>query len=188
MKTMMVDMDDVITGGNFFKLICKFLGKDIDINDVKGYYLQELLEDRAEEFWESVRDVNFYEESPLKMDCYEVLERLSKRFDIYIVTSYLWKDTIDISGNTLRDKYYYLRDKLPFIAPENYIFTTNKNIINFDIRIDDKMNNLSGSETKLLFNAWHNQEISEEDLKASGVIRVNNWLDIERVINEIYPI
>lgn len=182
MKTLMVDMDDVITDGKFFSLICEFLGQDINRDDVKDYYLQTLIEDRKAEFWDSVKERDFYEEAPLKTGCYEVLKKLNEQYDIYIVTSYLWKDVIDISGKTLSDKYYYLRSELPFICPEKYIFTTNKKIINFDVRIDDKLENLEGASKKLLFDAWHNRHLSDEKLAKEGVIRVKSWKDIEEVL------
>ena len=36
-KTLMVDMDNVITDGIFFELIQEFLGKKINRNEVKTY-------------------------------------------------------------------------------------------------------------------------------------------------------
>lgn len=54
--------------------------------------------------------------------------------------------------------------------------------MNFDIRIDDKINNLDGSETKLLFSTWHNTDISEEELKRDNIVRVNSWYDIEKIL------
>lgn len=181
----MVDMDDVITGNIFFELICDFLGEDIDINNVKTYYLQELLGDRAPEFWEHVKDKNFYDNSDLYEHCYEVLEKLNKDNKVYIVTSYLWKDVIDISGNSLSNKYYYLKEKLPFIKPENYIFTTDKSIMHFDVRIDDKVSNLTDGKIRLLYDAWHNRNISKEELDKLGIIRVHNWYEIEDILNSL---
>ncbi|MDE6292384.1 MAG: hypothetical protein K2L98_01745 [Bacilli bacterium] len=86
----MVDMDDVITGNIFFELICDFLGEKLDINNVKTYYLQELLGDRAPEFWESVKDKNFYEGIEIYEHCYEVMERLKSKMGIIRV--YNWYD------------------------------------------------------------------------------------------------
>ena len=106
------------------------------------------------------------------------LKELNERFDIYIVTTYLWNEAKDISGINMMNKYYYLRETLPFIAPEKYIFASNKKIMNFDIRIDDRVKNLDGAKTKLLFTAWHNKEISEVELKANNIIRVNNWGEV----------
>lgn len=183
MKTIMVDMDNVITDGMFHDYIEKFYNTKIDSTEIKSYYyVQELTKDRKEEFWQYVSDKNFYLNALLFDGCYEVLEKLNRKYDVYIVTSYLWKETIDLSGNNLKNKYYYLREMLPFIKPEKYIFTTNKNIMNFDIRIDDKINNLDGSDTKLLFSAWHNRDVREEELKRDKIVRVNNWFDIEKIL------
>ncbi|MBQ9659528.1 MAG: hypothetical protein IJV31_12405 [Clostridia bacterium] len=70
--------------------------------------MQNLTKERTEEFWEFVRNKNFYENAPLFPNCYEALEKLSKVYAIYIVTAYLWNDVIDVSGKNLNNKYYYL--------------------------------------------------------------------------------
>lgn len=184
MKTLMVDVDNVITDSIFLDLINEFTGKNYILSELKSYYLQELIIDRKEEFWLWAKNKNFYHEAKLFDGCYEVLEKLNKVYDVYIVTAYLWKDTIDISGNNLNNKYNYLKEKLPFIEPEKYIFTTNKNLMNFDIKIDDKLDNLNGASTKLLFTAWHNNDLKDDILRDNNVIRVNNWYDIERTLLE----
>ena len=182
MKTLMVDMDNVITDGIFLDLINEFLGKNYRLNDLKNYYLQELIEDRKEEFWDYVKDRNFYEGATLFNGCFEVLEKLNEKYDIYIVTAYLWNDCIDLSGKNLCNKYYYLRVMLPFIGPNKYIFTTNKNLMRFDIRIDDKLENVIGTQIGLLFDAWHNRDLDDKYLKENDVIRVNSWDDIEKIL------
>ena len=183
-KTLMVDMDNVITDGIFLELINEFTGKTYIRSELKNYYLQELVKDNEQEFWNWVKDKDFYQNAELLDGCYEVLKRLNDMYDIYIVTSYLWKDVVDISGNTLRDKYNYLREKLPFIKPEKYIFTTNKTIINFDIRIDDKIENLAGASIKLLFTAWHNIDKDKFQLENNSIIRVNSWYEIGKILLE----
>lgn len=45
MKTIMVDMDNVITDSDFFEIIENYLDKKIDF-DGKGFYLQDLLGDK----------------------------------------------------------------------------------------------------------------------------------------------
>ena len=178
----MVDVDNVITDSDFLDLINEFLGTSYKLTDLKNYYLQELIEHKKEEFWDEVKDRNFYQNSLMFDNCFNVLEKLNKVYDVYIVTAYLWKDTIDISGNNLKNKYYYLKENLPFIEPEKYIFTTNKKIINFDIRIDDKLENLEGADIKLLYSAWHNNKYDDDYLRENNVIRVNNWKDIEKIL------
>lgn len=186
MKTLMVDMDDVIVSGSFYKKVCEFLGEDIDINTVDTYYLQELLGDKKDEFWKKVENDNFYEGLSLNEGCYEVLDKLNKHFDIYIVTAYLWDGNPDVSGKNLNNKYEYLKEKLPFISPKKYIFTTNKNICNFDIRIDDRLHNLDGAETKILVDQWHNRKLTEQELV--GVNRVSDWYQIYQIIKDKYNI
>ena len=48
--------------------------------------------------------------------------------------------------------------------------------------IDDRISNLEGARTKLLFTAYHNKNISNTDLSQDGIIRVNNWYDIENIL------
>lgn len=179
MKTLMIDMDDVITRGNFHEYVEEFMGIKIDMDKTTNYYIiQETVESKKEEFWNYVKDKDLYKGASLFEDCYEVLEKLNKKYDIYIVTSYLWRDVIDISGKNLGYKYYYLKEMLPFIDPSKYIFTTNKNLLKFDIKLDDKIGNLEGADTKILFNSWHNNhETYSED-----IIRVNNWKEVGDVL------
>lgn len=182
-KTLMVDMDDVITSGRFFTLLQQFLNQEIDINTIKTYFLQDLVaKDRQEEFWQFVKDENFYANAPLFDDCYWVLEKLNQKYDLYIVTAYIWNDSIDISAHNLKNKYQYLQEKLPFIKPEQYIFTTNKQLLKFDIRIDDRLVNLKGAKTKILFDAWHNREYPALELAKKNIHRVYNWLDIYEIL------
>ena len=183
MKTIMVDMDNVITDGSFKKHIEEFFDISFELDDLTEYaYVQKMTQADAKGFWNYVKNKNFYKDAPLLDGCFEVLKKLNEKYDVYIVTSYLWNETIDISGNNLSNKYYYLQKMLPFIKPDKYIFTTNKDLLNFDIRIDDRINNLNGATTKLLFTAWHNRSIPTNELKEKNIVRVNNWKDIEKVL------
>ena len=38
------------------------------------------------------------------------------------------------------------------------------------------------AEIKLLFTAYHNVNITDEELKAKNLIRVNNWKEIEKIL------
>lgn len=184
MKRLMVDMDEVICSGGFFKHIKEFLNIDVDINDIDDYYLQHLLGSREEEFWIRNQDTNFYQDVPLLPNCYEVLEKLSKYFDIYIVTSFIWGGTPDLSSNNLKFKYEYLKEKLPFIPTSKYIFSSNKNIMDFDIKIDDRLVNLGNAETKIMVDQWHNRKHS--DIEMEGIYRVSGWLEIYDLLKNIY--
>lgn len=54
--------------------------------------------------------------------------------------------------------------------------------MDFDIRIDDKLINLETAETKLLFYSYHNKEYTDKFLKENGVVRVNNWIEIAKIL------
>lgn len=185
MKTIMVDMDDVLTYGNFSSILEGYLGYKPDYDNIRTYYIQDILGDKKDDFFSKFKDMDMYENAVLLPDCYDVLKKLCKNYKIYICTDYIWREIIEYAGNNLKNKYNFLYNKLDFIDPRNFIFTVDKTIINCDIKIDDKVGNLAGAETKLLFNAWHNKDISKKELKNKGIIRVNNWKDIEKVLESL---
>ncbi len=187
MKTLLIDMDNCITDPKILEYINEFSNTNYKLEEQTDFYLQNLIKDKKNEFYDFLSTKNLYEDCPLKDDCYEVLEKLNKIYDIYIVTSYLWKDKTDSSAHNLKNKYNYLREKLPFIDPSKYIFTTNKNIIKGDISIDDKLSNLHTNK-KLLFTAWHNKQIPENELKEKGITRVNAWIDILKELEGDYNV
>ncbi len=75
------------------------------------------------------------------------------------------------------NKYYYLRKMLPFIDPSRFIFTSNKDLLRADVKIDDKLDNLNNCDVQILFNRWHNRNVTADD-----AIRVDNWNDIRNVL------
>lgn len=184
MKKIMIDMDDVICDGGFLSLVNQFLKTNYKIEDIKTYYIQDLIpKERYKEWSEFFNTKNVYDYCEIIQDTYEVLEKLSKKYEIYITTAYIFRDNEEYSANNLKNKFEWLYENLPFISPENYIFASNKEIINCDIKIDDKLSNLKGkAETKMLFTAYHNKTITEEELKQEGAIRVNGWKDVEKIL------
>lgn len=187
MKKIMIDMDDVICDGGFLSLVNQFLDTNYKIDDVKTYYIQDLIpKERYQEWSEFFNTKNVYDYCEFLPNAYEVMEKLSKEYELYIVTAYIFRDNEEYSANNLKNKFEYLYENIPFIKPENYIFTSNKEIINCEIKIDDKLSNLEGNaETKMLFTAYHNKNITDEELKQNGAIRVNGWKNIEKIfLNE----
>ena len=175
----MIDMDDVLTSGNFICYLEEYLGKKIDINQYKFYSLQELLGNKKMDFFNKFKDLNMYQNAVLLPNCYEVLKELNEIYKIYICTAYIWPEIISYAGNNLKDKYQFLYENLDFIDPRNYIFAEDKAIVNCDIKIDDKLENLKNAKLKLLYTAWHNKDL---DLEEENLIRVNDWLDIKRAL------
>ena len=180
-KSIMVDMDEVITEGGFLYLINDFLGTNYTKEDIKEYYMQDLVPDKRA-FFDYFIKHNQYDYCKLLPDVREVLKYLQDYYDIYIGTSYIIKEILQECGINLVHKHNYLYEKLPFISPENYIFISNKALLNCDVKIDDKLSNLENAKIKLLFTAYHNKDLDDAYLKSLGVIRVNNWLEIKDIL------
>lgn len=178
----MVDVDDVITKSRFFDLICTFLNEDIDIETVNMYYLQNLLGDKKDAFWHWVKDINFYRDVPLIDGAYETLDKYKNDIDFYFVSAFLWDGIIDVSGPCLKDKYEYLRENLPMIPRDRYMFVNHKEMLDFDIRLDDRLNNLAQGDLLLLFSAWHNRNITLEELESKKIVRVDNWQEVDKAL------
>lgn len=184
MKKIMIDMDDVICGGGFLKLVNEFLGTNYTEKDLKTYYIQDVIpKEKMEEWKKFFQDKNVYDYTNILPNAYEVMEKLSQKYELYIVTAYIFRDCPEKSADLLKYKFNYLIKEFPFIKPEQYIFASNKEIVQCDIKIDDKPSNLSGNaEIKLMFDAYHNREISDEELAKDGITRVNGWKHIEEIL------
>lgn len=181
MKSIMIDMDDVICEGGFLYLLNNFLGTNYTASDMKGYYMQELIpEDRVDEWNDFICNANLYGEGNYFIDgALETIEQLSKKYEVYIVTAFIFRDTPTRSGKHLYNKYECLCKNMPFLHPSRFIFCDSKHIVKCDIKIDDKLSNiLENAETKLLFDAYHNRDIAKEELDKLGVRRVCTWREI----------
>lgn len=107
----MIDMDQVIVKDRFTDFLNEFLG-EVYIKGLNGFYRQDLIKGKEEEFKRIYQFKNLYKNDdgtfiePL-INCVEVLEELNKYYELFIVTSYIWKeDVIDASTN-LKNKYEY---------------------------------------------------------------------------------
>ena len=177
--TIMVDMDDVIVTGGFLHLINEYLQTDYKQTDFKSFYMQDVLPNK-EEFFKWFKDRNMYDFSSFMPGALEVLKRLNEFYDITICTAYLFNEEKRNGGIRLLHKFNFLYDFMPFIKPENFIFTSRKDLINTNVKIDDNVKNLRNAKIKLLFNSYHNTELNDEVLNDLGIERVMDWYDIEK--------
>ena len=187
-KSIMIDMDEVIVKGRFTEFLDEFLG-GVDLEKLNGFYRQDLIIGKEEEFKNIYQFKNLYKKDdgsfvePLT-NCVNVIEKLNQHYDIYIVTSYVWKKDVIDAGHNLKYKYEYLKHFLPFIDSNNFIFITDKSKMKFDIGIDDRTVNLNNCDKKLLFTEFRNEKISKEELEKDNIIRVNNWLEVQEKLIE----
>ena len=187
-KTIMIDMDEVIVKGRFSDFLNEFLG-EVDFEKLNGYFRQDLINGKEEEFRKIYQFKNLYKKDdgafiePLK-DCVDTIRLLNKYYQVYIVTSYIWKEDVIDAAHNLKYKFEYLKKILPFIDINNFIFISDKSKIKFDIGIDDRPVNLKNCDKKLLFTEFRNENISNEELEKNNITRVNNWLDVQKVLIE----
>jgi len=69
-----------------------------------------------------------------------------------------------------------------FLTPKNFVFLVDKSVLNCEIRIDDRIDNLDGAKRKLLNTAYHNKDISNGVLQQYGIERAEDWLDVKRLL------
>lgn len=179
MDTLMIDMDDVIVGGGFLYLVNEFLNANYTEDDIGIFYIQQLVpEERRSEFLKYMIKKGMYTNAKIYENVYEVLEKLNKKYKLYIGTSYLIPELPYESGVLLLEKHNFLLDNFPFLTPNNFAFLNDKSVLNCKIKIDDRLHNLDCAETKILYTAYHNKNMALD----SDVQRANNWLEIEKLL------
>lgn len=185
-KSIMIDMDEVIVKCRFSDFLEDFLG-DVDFSKLTGFNRQELIKGREKEFAEIYAKKSLYNNDdgtfvePME-NCVQVIEKLSKVYDVYIETSYTWGgDVIDPAWN-LKYKCDYLKHYFPFLSVNNFMFICDKSKIKFDVGIDDRVHNLVACDKKLLFTEFRNKNLADDELENLGISRVDNWLEIEKVL------
>ncbi len=184
MKTIMVDMDEVLCIGGHLGIVNKFLNTNYKIDDLPGYYTEDLIpKEHLQEYYHFFETQNVYDYVSIIPDAIEVLKKLSKKYQIFICTAY-YSDMYEMDqSRCLVDKYKWLQKNFPFINPYQYVFINDKSLLNCDIKIDDRLSNLKGyGEQKYLFDSYHNQQISNEELKQEGAIRVSGWKELETIL------
>ena len=184
MKKLIVDMDDVLCQKGFIRMINEFLNKKYKEEDANSYYINDLIpKSKLEDWIEFYSKRNVYDYVDIAEKSQEVIKKLNEKYNVYIATSYVFRDAPQVSGKTLNDKYNFLCKNFSFMDPHKFIFISNKELLEADIRIDDSPNKLIGkAKLKLLFTAYHNKNMTDEELKENNFVRVNNWKDIENIL------
>ena len=174
MKRIAVDMDEVLA--KYTQKVIRELeretGYKINIGEVSGAFLSKSLPDKYLDIVTAFpyRE-GFFRDLEVMEHSQEVLKRLNKEYDIYIVSSTLQHP------NAPKDKLAWLNEHFPFIHFKKIVFCGEKKIIRADYLIDDHPRHLGDFEGKsILFSAFHN--IYENRFQ-----RADNWLEVEQIIN-----
>ena len=188
MKKLLIDIDEVICTSTLLDEMNKFLGTNYKLNDFHEYYIDDILgsDDNKTRFYKTLQNIDLYKDAELFDNVVEILKKLSLQFEIYICSNCVMYCNKKNSGIFYKHKYDFLIRNFLFIDQENFIFTGAKNIFKADVQIDDRLNNLTGDvPIKLLFDSYHNHDISEEELIKMNIKRVYNWKDIANILLEL---
>ncbi len=189
-KKILLDVDEVICFSGYLEAVNEFLDTNYTIDDFTDYYIDEVAipKERLDEFNQFVASRNAYENPSMLPDAIKTIERLNSYYDIFICTSCVNPFDPLGSGETMKNKFLFLMEYLPFINPNNYIFTNSKELIKGDIIIDDRVPNLDTDiETKILFPSYHNKDISKIELQEKDIIRAGyewrtGWKEVEKIL------
>lgn len=185
MKKLMIDLDETICQGGYLEAVNEYLKTDYKYTDIPHYYVEDVMdEEEKEKFLDYFyQNINIYTHAEIMPKALEVIETLSKYYEIYIVTAFVDKRRVKESSIMAKYKYEWILENMPYIDPKKIILTGSKDVIMCDIKIDDKVANLKGyGETKLLIDQLHNQKYSFEELEKLGIRRVYDWEQIRSIL------
>ena len=146
-------------------------GDNLKIEDIKSWNILDYVKSEARDFMLNILNIHkFYRDLDVVDNSQRVLEKLSRDYEIIIVTD-------PFTRMSFKSKYDWLGEHFPFIPARNYVFTGNKSIINADFLIDDGVHNLENfNGYGLLYDAPYNKN---ED----RFYKVKNWQDIEHLFD-----
>ena len=180
MKKAIIDIDDVLALDTFLNALNYFNESNYNYDDIKGYYVESLIEEeKIPAFRKFMRENNIYEFSNVAPSSKEILmQMMLEGYDIYPTSKYYSDIDKIIIPELLPYKCEFLQRNYHFIPTKNYIFINDKLMLDADLRIDDSISNLGGNGINLLFSAYHNKNIETEELENKQILRVNDWEDI----------
>ena len=166
---LLIDMDDVIADTLNYTITClENNGVFVNRKELSGKYLEDILTKEQVKFMHKMTNsVSYFKRIPIKPNCYSVLKKLQKQYEIRIISCAF------VFPHSMNAKYWWIHKYLDFISSRQIIFCGNKNDVYGDIMIDDNVYNLRDFiGEKYLFSAPHN--ITEKSYK-----RLDSWLDVE---------
>lgn len=186
-ERLLFDLDDVIVENDILKIANEIAGANKRIEDFRHYYIEKefsFTEEQREIFYDELVNRNLYENAKLIDGAYETLKELLETHDIYIVSDPIIYGREKMSGRLFSDKFNFIMDNLPFINPYNIILCGDKSLVFGKYSVDDKVENLEKENVqhRLLFSAYHNIDIPDEELIKKDIVRVKDHLHVKRFI------
>lgn len=187
MKKIVIDVDEVICNTTFLYYINEFLNTNYELDDFDNYYLDDVIpEEQKNDFYDFYINHDVYDKAQLIDGAYDGLKWINDNYELYLLSSCIMFNKEKESGKLFMDKYNFILNKLPFLNPERIIFSNIKNMIVSDIQVDDRLKHLLGPvNEKILFTAYHNKKISNDELKQYNIKRINNWSELIQYLKKI---
>lgn len=175
--TILFDADDVVEDlcGRWVSFVNQCYGTHVSPEDITdwniGSFFPTLTRDQvygvltSPEMWRGIEPIP---------GAAETLGRFrDEGHQLYMVTATDYR--------TPPDKFERIFEFIPWLDWKHVIVTSNKQLVKGDVLIDDGPHNLVGGDyMKLLFDRPHNRNF---DAKASGVIRMKTWEEIDYAVH-----
>jgi 5'-nucleotidase len=169
MKRLIVDMDDVLADatGQFINYYEKEFGVRVERSVLNNKNEGEGFPDNHSVLKEFPYRVNFFRDMLPNANSQEVMEKLNKKYEIFIVSAAME------FPQSLPEKLEWLQKYFPFLSWKQFVFCGSKAVVYGDYMIDDLPHNLERfNGEKYLFTAPHNMH--HKQFK-----RFEDWKDIE---------
>lgn len=154
-----IDLDDTIN--NLVDVWIEKYNKDyndnVKIEDIKTWDIGDYAK-AGKDFYKYLGDGKTFKNLSIKDGAAEVIEKLCKNNEVYIVTA-------NASYNTgvCDDKVNFIKKFMPFFPIKNIIFINNKSLLDLDVLIDDGLHNFEGFKgRKIVFSRPWNEMVSEK--------------------------
>lgn len=180
MKRIAIDFDSTLfpTMEKVIEVYNKRHDTSIDVSKITMYNLHDNFDTEvADELVKLFVDKGIYDcLSPYKGAIRAVKTLVEQGHEIYIATS------TDVRNMEWKEEL--LQKHFPFIPKKNLIRIHNKALLNVDVLVEDKLDNLKSTfADRVCFNQPWNQD-NDADFVYS-IYRIHNWGEINNVINTI---
>ena len=175
-----IDFDETLFGTleKVLETYNKHYDTNIEMSQITTYSLYECLDNSvADELISLFVDKSIYNNlQPYKGSIKAIKSLIDKGHEIYVATS------SDIRNMEWKEKL--LQRHFPFIPKENLIRIHNKKLLNVDVLIEDKLDNLIQTfAERVCFNQPWNQDKNTDYVYS--IYRIYNWNEINNIINTI---
>ena len=177
--TILVDVDNVLENLNeaWVAAVNEKYGTTVSPEDIASWDIERYFEGLSRtQVFSPLHDKDFWGKlKPIDNAPTYLKQLIDDSHQVILVTS--------SHPDTIGYKYRFITKHFPYISFKDIIFTSKKQMVFGDVMIDDAPHNLEGGKyIGVLMNSPHNRRY---DADSNGFIRVDNWEQIYKVIDDI---